>query len=110
MKMKVNFMAKPKKLKRISSEVVSYVRINGQAAKDEHDKMLAVSYAHSKMDMIDWYISLIDCNSDKYIVPQSREELVSIRNQLAAAIERIIEAPIKPKATISVEYPKGYEG
>jgi spore germination protein GerM len=99
-----------KKLKRISSEVVSYVRINGQAAKDHNDKMLAVSYAHSKLDICEWYIELLDSGSKKYVVPHTREYLVSLKNQLLAAIEEIIEAPIKQSGKNSIIYPEGYDG
>jgi spore germination protein GerM len=99
-----------KKLKRIDSGVVSYVRINGQAAKDHNDKMLAVSYAHSKLNICEWYIELLDSGSKKYAVPHTREYLVSIKNQLLAAIEEIINAPVNQGGKSSSGYPEGYDG
>jgi hypothetical protein len=106
-------MARPKKLKRIPSDIASYVTISGQAAKDEHDKMLAVSYGHSKIDMIDWHIALLDSGSKKYVVPQTRAQLVSMREEIQAAIKTVIDKPLnqgKKSAIISVDYPEGYDG
>lgn len=101
-----------KTLKRIPSNLVSYVQIEGEAIRDANDKQMIVSYAHGKIDMIDWYIELLDVGSKKYIVPQSREQLVSIKQQLLAAIQQIMSTPI-PNANrpiIDIKYPKGYEG
>ena len=102
----------PKKLKKIPADLVAYVQIEGEAVKDSNDKQMIVSYAYGKIELIDWYIELIDIGSKKYIVPQSREHLISIKNQLLSAIQKIMERPVlKPgDAIISVKYPDGYEG
>ena len=101
----------PKSLKKIPADVVSYVIIEGEAIRDANDKMLIVSYAQGKIETIDYYISLIDSRSQNYIVPQSREQLVSLKQQLLAAIKTIMDRPI-PSSPNSrgFEYPKGYEG
>jgi hypothetical protein len=105
-------MKKPKKLKRIPADLVAYVRIEGEVIRDANDKMLIVSYAYGKIEIIDWYIALIDAQSKNYVVPHSREHLVGVKNQLLDAIEKIMDRPVpKPSdANIKIDYPKGYEG
>lgn len=102
----------PKKLKKIPADLVAYVQIEGEAIKDANDKMMIVSYAYGKIELIDWYIELLDVGSKKYLVPHSKEHLLDIKNQLQAAIKKIMDTPI-PKAErpiIDIKYPKGYEG
>ena len=99
---------KPKQLKRMASDIVSYVIIEGQAVKDANDKTLITSYAHSKIEMIDWYIALIDAKSENYVVPHTKEYLVNMRNQLLSAIQTIINRSLPGKVSQS-PYPKGYE-
>ena len=99
-----------KKLKRIPANLVAYVQIEGEAVKDANDKQMIVSYAYNKLEMIDWYIELLTVGSKKYIVPQSKEHLLSIKNELLAAIKKIMDVPI-PKADrpiIDIKYPPGY--
>lgn len=101
-----------KKLKKIPADLVSYVQIEGEAIRDANDKQMIVSYAYGKIEMIDWYIELLTVGSKKYIVPQSREHLENVKQQLLAAIKKIMDTPI-PKADrpiIDIQYPKGYEG
>ena len=102
----------PKKLKRIPSDLVSYIQIEGEAIKDANDKQIITSYAYSKLELINWYIELLDAGSKKYIVPQSRDHLVGVKTQLESAIKKIMDTPLPKtdRAIISVNYPKGYEG
>jgi len=101
-----------KKLKTLSSGIISYVQIEGEAAKDAADKHIITSYAHQKLDEINWYIELLDVGSKKYIVPQSREQLVSLKNKLESVIEKIMDIPLPKagRANVSIGYPEGYEG
>jgi hypothetical protein len=105
-----------KKLKRITSEVASYIIINGQAAKDHNDRMLAVSYGHTKLEMIDWYIALLDSGSKKYVVPQTREQLLAVKEKIEDAIDEVLygdnieRIPIGPPSSGGIDYPEGYDG
>jgi hypothetical protein len=101
-----------KKLKKIPSDLLAYIQIEGEAIRDANDKQMIISYAYGKMYIINWYLSLLDEGSKKYIVPHSREHLVGIKNQLSAVIQKIMDRPIpKPgDPLISIQYPKGYEG
>jgi superfamily II DNA helicase RecQ len=102
-----------KKLKRIPNDLVSYVQSKGKAAKDFNDKETIISYAQHKIEIIDWYIKLLDNNSKKYIVPHSREYLVSYMEQLSTAIQEVKERYIpvcRKVGTLIIEDPEGYEG
>ena len=105
-------MGKIEKLKRIPSNVVSYVQDEGDAIKDEIDKQMILQYAYKRIEFIDWYCELLDVGSKKYIVEQSREELLSIKMQLIKAIDTIENRPLPKRGDIlgSIEYPEGYEG
>jgi len=103
---------RPKKLKRIPSDLLPYIQIEGEAIKDVNDKHMITSYAYSKLDIIDWYIDLLNNDSKKYVVPHSMEFLQGIRQQLLTIIKKIMDTPI-PKADrplIDIKYPKGYDG
>lgn len=101
-----------KKLKKIPADLVSYVQIEGEAIRSSNEKMMIVSYAYGKIETIDWYIQLIDIQSKNYIVPQSKEHLLGIKNQLLAAIQKIMDTKIPSPSDpiITIKYPNGYEG
>lgn len=102
-----------KKLKRIPSDLVSYIQIETEAIQDANDKMMISSYCLSKLELVNWYIELLEVGSQKYIVPQSKAYLEMVRDQLAACHKEIMSVKItKPskRPTIDIEYPKGYEG
>ena len=103
---------KVKRLKKIPSDLVAYITIEGEAIRDANDKMMIVSYAYGKLEIIEWYLELLEVGSRRYIVPHSKEYLVGVKTQILSAIKRIMDRPIpKPgDPIISINYPKGYEG
>ena len=104
---------KPKKLKRISYDVVSYIQIETEAIRDFNDKQMISSYCLHKLEMVEWYSALIDADSEKYIVPQTREQLETIRKQLMECHKEIMRVKIKNannSSYLDIQYPKGYEG
>ena len=103
---------KVKKLKKIPSDIIAYVLIEGEAIRDANDKFLILSYAYSRIDLIEWYIELLDVGSTRYIVPHTKLQLVSLRNQLLAAIDKImkISIPSPSSPVVNINYPHGYEG
>ena len=110
---KYTAMARKKKLKRISYDVVSYIQIEAEAIRDFNDKQMISSYCLHKLEMVEWYIALIDAGSEKYIVPQTREQLETIRNQLMECHKMIMSTKItnpNDRPIIDIKYPKGYEG
>lgn len=102
-----------KKLKKIPRDIVAYVQIEGEAIKDANDKMMIASYCLGKIEIVEWYIELIDSGSKKYIVPHQKPYLVSLRTQLLAAYKKIMDTPIPKidqRPIVDIQYPKGYEG
>ena len=103
----------PKKLKKIPYDLVSYIQIETEAIRDANDKMMISSYCLSKLELVNWYLELLEVGSKKYVVPQSKEHLEMLRDQLIACHKAIMSVKINPpneRPLISVNYPKGYEG
>lgn len=106
-------IGKPKKLKRIPSDLVAYIQIETESIRDANDKMLISSYCLSKLDLVEWYLELLEVGSNKYIVPQSKERLEMIRDQLIECHKAIMAVKITPpseRPIIDIKYPKGYDG
>ena len=104
---------KPKKLKRIPSDLVSYIQIETESIRDANDKMMISSYCLSKLDIVNWYIELLEVGSEKYIVPHSKQHLEMVRDQLMACHKVIMAVKItapKDRPIIDIKYPKGYDG
>lgn len=102
-----------KKLKRIPSDLVSYITIETEAISDANDKMMISSYCISWLDKVNWYLELLEVGSKKYIVPQSKEHLEMVRDQLMECHKQIMSVKItKPgdRPIIDIKYPKGYDG
>lgn len=102
-----------KKLKKIPADLVSYIQIETEAIQDFNDKQMLSSYCLGKLERVEWYIALLEAGSTKYIVPQSKEYLERVRDQLLACHKEIMSVKIlkpKPRSIIDIEYPKGYEG
>jgi hypothetical protein len=100
-----------KRLKKIPPDLVAYIRLEGESCKSNNDKMMIISYAYGKIELIEWYIELLDTGDKKYFVPHSKEYLVSMRTQILAAIKYIMDIKIdQNRPLIDIKYPKGYEG
>lgn len=102
-----------KKLKKIPSDLVSYIQIETEAIKDANDKMMISSYCLHKLDIVNWYLELLETGSKKYIVPQSKAHLEMVRDQLMECHKAIMSVKItnpKDHPIIDIEYPKGYDG
>lgn len=104
---------KAKKLKKIPSDLVSYIQIEAEDIRDANDKMLISSYCLHKLDVVNWYIELLETDSKKYIVPHSKAHLESVRDQLIECHKTIMSVRItnpNDRPLIDIKYPKGYEG
>ena len=104
---------KKKKLKKIPYDLVSYIQIETEAIQDSNDKMMISSYCLHKLEVVNWYLELLESGSEKYIVPQSKAHLELVRDQLMACHKAIMAVKVsKPheRPLIDIKYPKGYEG
>lgn len=102
-----------KKLKKIPTDLVAYITIEAESIKDANDKMMIASYCLGKIEIVEWYIELLEVGSNKYIVPHTKPYLESVRTQLLACYKKIMATPIpkqQERPLIDVQYPKGYEG
>jgi hypothetical protein len=101
------------KLKKIPTDLVTYIQIETEAIKDVNDKMIISSYCLHRLELVNWFIKLLEVGSEKYIVPHSKQQLETIRNQLIDCHKRIMGTKImntSNHSTIGIKYPKGYEG
>ena len=106
-------LGRPKKLKKIPADLVSYITIEAESIRDANDKMMIASYCVSKLEMVNWYLELLEHGSKKYIVPQSKAYLETVRDQLMECYKQIMAVKIKnPKdrPLLDIHYPEGYEG
>lgn len=102
-----------KKLKKIPMDLVSYITIETESIKDTNDKMMISSYCLSKLELVNWYIELLETGSNKYIVPQSKAHLEMVKDQLIACHKAIMSVKINnpnDRPLFDIKYPKGYEG
>ncbi|MCM0757765.1 hypothetical protein M7775_04160 [Sporomusa sphaeroides DSM 2875] len=101
------------KLKRIPTDLVAYIQIETEAIRDVNDKMIISSYCLNKLEIVTWYIQLLEVGSEKYTVPHNKSYLETIKWQLMACHKKIMDIKItnpKDRAIINVQYPPGYEG
>ena len=102
-----------KKLQKIPYDLVSYIQIETEAIKDFNDKQMISSYCLNYLEKVNWYLELLEVGSKKYIVPQSKEYLTAVRDQLMQCHKDIMAVKIKKpedRPLIDIKYPKGYEG
>ena len=103
---------KPKKLKKIPSDLVSYIQIETEAIRDANDKMMISSYCLHKLELVNWHLELLEVGSKKYIVQQSKAHLEMVRDQLIECHKAIMRVKIsnpQERPLIDIKYPKGYE-
>jgi hypothetical protein len=85
-------MKRPKKLKAIDIRgIVSYVTIEMNDIKDANDQAMIAGYVCSKLELIDFYITVLDTHDDRYDVPHTRQYLVDGQRQLSDLLTRILK-------------------
>ena len=108
------FSTGKKTLKRIDPAEIDYIAIKIKSIVNTSDKMMLVSYIHSKMDMVDYYISLLKnpVQSKKYSIPHSLKELEDLKKYLTEMLSDTINAklPDKLRGGLLVAWPDRYEG
>lgn len=85
---------RPKKLKPIPRDVVAYITVEMNAIKDSNDQAMLAGYTCSKLELVDFYITCIDTQDDRYIVPHTRQYLVQMQDDLNRLLTQILR--IKP--------------
>lgn len=102
-----------KKLKPVNQNEIDYVAMKSQDIQSIDDKIMLMSYINSKLDMIEYYLSIMDNPkiAKKYIIPNSENQLNRYRVQLLQIKKYITNYKIPDNSQLIVSwYPKGYEG
>lgn len=87
-------LKKPKKLKPIPRDIVAYITSEMNAIRDANDQAMLSGYTCSKLELVDFYLNIIDTNDTRYVVPHSRDYLVQMQNDLNRLLTQILQ--IKP--------------
>lgn len=107
------FIFGKKQLKRIDPAEIDYINIKIQDIKNETDKMMIVSYIHSKLDIVDYYITILSNPkiAKKYSIPYTIDELNKLKLRLDNLRKIAINFKIPERnKNILVAWPSGYEG
>lgn len=102
-----------KKMKRIDPSIVDYINIRKTGMKTNDDKLMLVSYIHGKIDLIDYYLDIMENPkySGKYIFQNTRNELLRMRKDLEISRQEILAYRIpETRYGVQIMYPDGYEG
>lgn len=107
------FLFRPKQLQRIDPAELDYIEVKIPEIKSDSDKMMLISYLHSKLDMVNYYISIAEHPklSRKYSIPHSLRQLLDIKKRLENDREIILKYKIPEKTKgMLVAWPEDYEG
>ena len=102
-----------KKLSKIDPAELDYIDIKTNEIKNENDKMMLISYIHSKLDIIDFYLEILKDSklAKKYNVPNSADQLERMRTRLLTSRENILKYKIPERNKgIIIAWPENYEG
>ena len=109
----LEFFFSKRKLKKLNEYDIDYISVESDKIKTHDDKLLMLSYTRSKIDTVEYYISILknDKYAKKYDVPHSMEYLVAYRDKLNILYSKIMSIEIKEKTySFTPKYPVGYEG
>jgi len=85
-------LKRPKHLKAIDvRSIVAYVTVEMNAIKDSNDQAMLAGYVCSKLELIDFYITVLDTHDDRYVVPHSRQYLADGQRQLSDLLTKILK-------------------
>lgn len=102
-----------KRLKKIPSDLLPYIRMQIDRISDENDKMMLASYTLSKIEIVEWYIELLTVGSNKYVVPHTLPQLQRILQELNFCYKKIMSTRISgASGSVQTTYgrlPGGYE-
>lgn len=109
------FSKAPKKLKDLKMrDTISYITLEIADIKDVNDAQILSGYVCSKLEITDFYISCVDNNDPKYIVPHTRPQLVQFQNDLNRLLAQILKIRPVNRADrtwmINVNYPENWRG
>lgn len=102
-----------KELKRIDPAEIDYINGKINTIHNENDRMLVISYIHSKLDLVEYYIAIMKDPKTikKYDIPHTLTQLEGIRQRLLELRQIALKYKIPERnKNILVAWPTGYEG
>lgn len=107
------FIFGTKRLKRIDPADIDYIQVKINDIRTENDKMMLITYIYGKLDIIDYYLQILDDPkaSAKYSVPHSKQELLAMKSRLLDLRDSILKyrIPLRNK-NLMIAWPTDYEG
>lgn len=99
---------KPKKLKPIGRDTVAYITVMMNDIHSANDQAMLAGYTCNKIELVDFYITSLDTQDPKYIVPHTRQYLINLKNDLEILLARILRIrPVNRSEQIwRVNYPE----
>ena len=102
---------KPKKLKPIPRDVVAYITVEMNAIRSSNDQAMLSGYTCSKIELVDFYLTVLDTQDPRYIVPHTKQYLETMKRDLENLLTQILGIrPINRGDKIwrvNVNYPEG---
>lgn len=102
-----------KELKRIDPAEIDYIYSKIAGIKNENDRMMVISYIHSKLDLVEYYIAIMENpkTAKKYDIPHTLQQLKILKLRLLELRKDALKQKIPERnKNILVAWPSGYEG
>lgn len=98
---------KPKKLKPIGRDVVAYITCEMNDIRSANDQAMLSGYTCSKLELVDFYLTCLDTQDPRYIVPHNKQYLTQLKADLERLLAQILRIrPINRSDQIwRVNYP-----
>lgn len=109
----VEFFGIKKKMKPLKPYELDYISVEIDKIKSHSDKLLILSYAHSKLDIVNYYISILKNpkTAKKFYIPHTLEFLEGYKFRIERFIARALAKGVDEITHgITINYPAGYEG
>lgn len=81
---------KPKKLKPIPRDIIAYITCEMNDIHSANDQAMLAGYTCSKIELVDFYITALDTQDARYIVPHNRQYLIYMKNELERLLAQIL--------------------
>ena len=97
---------------KVSQKEIDMIRVQVQKIETVDDKMYVLDELHSKLDIVEMSLTLLESNDEKQRkkVKVSKSTLMDQKKQLDTIRDLIIRREIKePEYSLHIDYPKGYE-
>ena len=108
------FEKKPKRLKPIPRDIIAYITVEMNDISSANDQAMLSGYTCSKLELVDFYLTVLDTQDPRYIVPHTKQYLETMKQELERLLTQILHIrPINRSDKIwrmNVTYPEGWRG